>query len=258
MKNRPFSQSLLLTALTLISSLPAFGGEKGLNGGDICEDRFKIVRDDIQSWIDGGGSEGLTLPAGIRLTEYDTKMLSEFANAQVSCADAEIRVDGADKTCENFTDEHGTPQIVCNYDRFMATPPSDQYVLVHHEYAGLAGFETNDGESSQYLISNQISGYLEDQTVKKLTVKPTHVETYRAKDYRCSDLKALTQSAGEIIVQYGFFAFKTSTAVYSDPNSCGTIEHNNQTARANEFVISTSDSSFCTVGYQCSGFERLK
>jgi hypothetical protein len=54
----------------------------------------------------------------------------------------------------------------------MATDQSDQYVLIHHEYAGLAGFEVNDGESSQYEISNQISGYLEDQIVKKLVVKP--------------------------------------------------------------------------------------
>jgi hypothetical protein len=47
-------------------------------------------------------------------------------------------------------------------------------VLVHHEYAGLAGFEVNSGEDSIYPISNQIAGYLEDHVVKKLVVRPNN------------------------------------------------------------------------------------
>ena len=38
---------------------------------------------------------------------------------------------------------------------------------------GLAGFETNDGESSKYAVSNQISEYPVSETVKRLAVKPT-------------------------------------------------------------------------------------
>jgi hypothetical protein len=53
----------------------------------------------------------------------------------------------------------------------MATNDSDQYVLVHHEYAGLSGFEVNNGPDSTYLISNQISEFLVDEVVKKLAIK---------------------------------------------------------------------------------------
>jgi hypothetical protein len=42
---------------------------------------------------------------------------------------------------------------------------------VHHEFAGLAAIEPPIGDESQYLVSNQISGYLVNQVVKKLAVK---------------------------------------------------------------------------------------
>ncbi len=58
----------------------------------------------------------------------------------------------------------------------MGTSESDQYVLVHHEYAGLAGIEISKGEDSDYQVSNQISGYLENQVIKKLAVKPSNAE----------------------------------------------------------------------------------
>jgi hypothetical protein len=163
----------LVSTLASFSAAYAAGGAVVGNGGDICEDRFKIVRDDIASWIQKGGSAGLSLPNSITLAQYNTNMLTEIADAGISCVDREITVDGAEKTCENFLDPAGKTQIECNSTRFMATSASDQYVLVHHEYAGLAGFEVNNGEESQYAVSNQISGYLENQTVKKLAVKPT-------------------------------------------------------------------------------------
>jgi hypothetical protein len=159
--------------LSMFISLSAFasGGIEGGNGGDICEDRFKVVRDDIASWISNGGSTGLTLPGDISISQYNGKMLSEIKGAQLSCVDQEITVDGAEKTCKNFVDTQNVPQIVCNAERFMATSEADQYVLVHHEYAGLSGFEINKGKDSQYSISNQITGYLADQVVKKLVIR---------------------------------------------------------------------------------------
>jgi hypothetical protein len=148
----------------------AHAGHEVPNGGDICEDRFKIVRDDIKSWIEEGGAASLVLPKNLSITDYKTKMLAEIAVAQVSCVDSNTQVDGAEKTCENFLDDKGTAQIICNRQRFMATDESDQYVLVHHEYAGLSGFEVNQGMSSQYSISNQITGALETQEMLKLVV----------------------------------------------------------------------------------------
>ena len=49
---------------------------------------------------------------------------------------------------------------------------SKQYELIHHEFAGLANFERPQGDDSDYAISNQLSGFLVDEIVKKLAVKP--------------------------------------------------------------------------------------
>ena len=165
--------NLQLLIFMALVGMPVHAADKGLNGGDMCEDRFKAVSDDIASWLKAGGSEGLTFPKGLTLSQYDSGLLNEIGKAVVSCVDQELTVGGAEKTCENFVDSKGTPQIVCNDKRFMATSASNQYVLVHHEYAGLAGFEENDGPSSHYPLSNQITGYLADEVVKKLVVKPS-------------------------------------------------------------------------------------
>src|SRR5207253_11459999 len=86
--------------------------------------------------------------------------------AIVSCVDEQIFVGSAEKTCKNFAAADGSLNIQCNANRFMATSNSDQYILVHHEYAGLAGFEVNTGESSNYQISNQITRGLVDIRVQ--------------------------------------------------------------------------------------------
>jgi len=141
------------------------------NGGDICEDQFKIVRDDIQSWIAAGGPQGLRFNEGRSLQRYNSLMPQMIANARVSCTEQIIQVGNAEKTCTNFQDPHLGPQIVCNAHRFLSTSESAQYILVHHEYAGLAGLEMNKGPDSDYSISNQISEYLEDRVTKKLAIK---------------------------------------------------------------------------------------
>jgi hypothetical protein len=149
----------------------AFAGKEAGNGGDICEDRIKVIRTDIRDWIAKGGSEKLALPTGIPLRYYDARMTELISKAIVSCTDQTVAIGRSEKVCKNFQDESGSLRILCNANRFMSTNEDDQYVLVHHEYAGLAGFESNTGEESQYEISNQISGFLEYQVVKKLVVK---------------------------------------------------------------------------------------
>jgi hypothetical protein len=160
--------------LLMSISLTCLAADKTGNGGDICEDRFKIVRDDIASWIKKGGGNGLDLTSvqALKVSLYNDGMLEQIGKAHVSCVDDEVRIGNAEKTCKNFIADDGLPQIVCNTKRFTDTAESDQYILVHHEYAGLAGFEVNDGEESKYTLSNQITEYLEEQVSKKLVVKP--------------------------------------------------------------------------------------
>ncbi len=142
------------------------------NGGDICENRFKIVRSDIQSWILKAGAAGLQLPNGISENLYNSEMLNSMDLAKVSCTDEKLFIGLAEKTCQNSRQVDGSLLIKCNFHRFMETSESDQYVLVHHEYAGAANFEVNTNENSDYRISNQITYFLESQVVKKLVIKP--------------------------------------------------------------------------------------
>jgi hypothetical protein len=166
---KPLVLSIVL--INLFSSHSVFANKEVGNGGDICEDRIKIIRDDIASWIKQGGPDGLTLPEGVSVSQYDTEMLAAISTAKISCIDAEVTVDNTEKTCKNLRDSNGTPKVICNEKRFLETDDSDQYVLVHHEYASLAGIEISNGADSNYTISNQISEYLVDEVVKKLAVK---------------------------------------------------------------------------------------
>jgi hypothetical protein len=174
----------------MLFSLNAFANEKG-NGGDICEKRFKEIRSDIESWILRGGSKDLELPAKVSLKKYNQEMLSKTSSSKVLCTDKNLHIGFAPKTCVNSnrlfdlvkflpdeiaslvkadSSESGEGWIICNSKKFLSGGEAQQYALVHHEYAGLAGFEVNKSEESNYRISNQVTGYLEDTTTKKLAI----------------------------------------------------------------------------------------
>jgi ankyrin repeat protein len=177
---------ILSLAFSFISSL-AYGqlidGQDRGNGGDLCEMRFNEIRNDFQNWILNGGSGSLQLPYGITLIQYDSTMLEQMSKAIVSCTQKVLSVGVAEKTCLNFTDDQGRPRILCNFDRFMKTTDSQQYVLVHHEYAGLARFEVNNGEKSDYSISAQISDYFRQNSPIHLDITPVQqcpLDSYRS------------------------------------------------------------------------------
>ncbi len=168
-------EKIILTLLFAVISGVAHAGHVTGNGGDLCEDRINVVRDDIKTWIVKGGSKDLRLPKDISLDQYNSQMLNEISKAKVSCTDDKIFIGSSEKTCMNDKDENGTPYIRCNIDRFKANNSESQYVLVHHEYAGLSGFEVNHGESSAYFLSNQLSEYLVSKVDVKLGIKdPSH------------------------------------------------------------------------------------
>ncbi len=162
----------LILLLSVASIQTLAGGNHVGNGGDLCELRFTSVRDDLLSWIKKGGSSELQLPTNIHLDTYNLEMTKMISLARVNCTEKKVKVGSAEKTCINFTDDQGNLKMTCNLKRFMETLPADQYVLVHHEYAGLANIETNADEESQYFLSKQISGFLEIQNEKKLVIKP--------------------------------------------------------------------------------------
>lgn len=151
-----FLSLLIVFSATGLQAYTGPGGFDHGNGGDMCENRIKSVRDELSQWLTNGGAAGLRFPSAVSHEDYRRAMLTAMSTAKVSCGNVSLFVGRAEKTCKNFTDSSGALRIQCNTDRFMANSRSNQFILVHHEYAGLAGLEVNKGEVSNYEISNQI------------------------------------------------------------------------------------------------------
>lgn len=150
-------------------------GGVATGGGDLCEDRIQSIRDDLKKWIIEGGSQTLKLPAGFTAQKYKDEMLEKIQTTSVRCvgngdAGYPVTVEGSAKVCR-FDRSGSANLITCDYKKFQDMSESNQYVLVHHEYAGLADVERPNGSDSDYSVSNQISGSLVDQVVKKLAVR---------------------------------------------------------------------------------------
>ncbi len=143
-------------------------------GGDLCENRIKIIRDDLLDWISKGGPNSLKLPIEISVGQYKNDMTNVLSTATIECVGKgdhgyPVEINGISKVC---VFDSGKNNIVCDFSKFTNTNESDQYVLIHHEYAGLANIEIPNVSNSNYNVSNQISGYLVDLVIKKLAVKP--------------------------------------------------------------------------------------
>ncbi|MDD4974834.1 MAG: hypothetical protein PHY93_10820 [Bacteriovorax sp.] len=172
-------KTLLLTTLivsNIMMSAPGFAarGNSSGGGGDASEERVNDIRSDILNWINTGGAKGLVLPDNLSYAQYVTQMTEVLTPQKIiiGFTNKQVKVNDAEKTCKGFiTKADSKTHILCNISRFKNTPEADQYSLIHHEYAGLADVENNQGASSDYSISNQISGYLANQVVKRLSVK---------------------------------------------------------------------------------------
>ena len=173
---------IALSALCLLVPAKSFSGE-GTNsggGGDLCENRIQIIRDDIKSWIVRGGHLSLKLPNGISTQDYEIAMLYAMNAAKIRCVAPgdngyPVQVFGTPKECR-FDKRADLQLITCDINKLLKSLESDQYVLIHHELAGLAGLENPSGDVSTYSISNQITSYLVDQVVKKLAIVPVQAK----------------------------------------------------------------------------------
>ncbi len=168
-------------------TLSAYTQDRVGGGGDASEVRVNEIRTDLLSWIKKGGSKKLELPAEVNLEEYNQKMTELLQPKAVLVTfveqddqfneDLQVVVNGKPKTCRGFISRiDNRPNIICNISRFHNTSESRQYSLIHHEYAGLAGLEKNEGAASDYFISNQITDFLVKKRVLRLAVKERKVE----------------------------------------------------------------------------------
>lgn len=169
----------LLTGVCLLSlHLSSFsalaGGSMVGGGGDASEERVNEIRADILKWIKNDGAKGLTLPKDISYNEYLNKMteILEEKKVIIEFTNDEVKVNDRLKTCKGtLSKDNSKPSILCNIERFKNTFDSDQYKLIHHEYAGLVNIENNEGAASDYMVSSQITDFLSYQEVLKLAVK---------------------------------------------------------------------------------------
>jgi hypothetical protein len=168
--------------VSISSTQPAFAQNKILHGqdrggGDPCENQIKIIRSDLSMWIKNGGPKELRLPDGISVYQYSTRMLQKIKETKIQCIGPgdngfPIEVHNTPKVCKFEMEPNQNPIITCDRSGFLALDESEQYVLIHHEYAGLADIEPPLKEDSQYEASNQITSFLENRIVKRLVVKP--------------------------------------------------------------------------------------
>ena len=126
------------------------------------------------------GAKGLNYPKDISYKKYVSDMSAILQEDKVTISFTEDKViyDNAEKTCKGFIEEYSSEMhILCNISRFTNTKKSDQYKLIHHEYAGLVLIEKNEGAASDYNLSSQITDYLTNENVLKLTIKKNKKES---------------------------------------------------------------------------------
>jgi hypothetical protein len=156
--------------LSVFLAFSAFAGQDR-GGGDICENKFQSITADISSWISKSGHSSLRgVPA-----DYSKRMLEQIKRYKVQCIGPEdkgypVEVDGTAKVCR-FDRSGNKSQVTCDLKKFMDLKDDDQYILTHHELAGLAGLESPRGDVSDYAISNQITSFLEFQMTRRLVVR---------------------------------------------------------------------------------------
>lgn len=181
--------------LIITSAQFSWAGNEGGGGGDASEIRVNEIRNDLLKWVNEGGAKGLVFSGDVTLEMYVNEMKAILRPKFVtvvfvkddSSEDETLRVSvqGKPKTCRGFySKKDNKPHIVCNIDRFSATTDTDQYRLIHHEFAGLVGLEENDGAASDYSISDQLTDFLIPTTVLRLSVKKNN------SCVSCSDMSA--------------------------------------------------------------------
>lgn len=209
---------IFLSFIMSMSLAHAKVGSEGVGGGDLCEDRIKVVRDDIKTWIKGGGPAGLKLNDNMPVKQYSDSMLNSIGNAKVRCVTNgdegyPVSVDGLAKVCRFDNNEKGM-MITCDFNKFQAMKETAQYVLVHHEYAGLSQVEIPNGSDSDYSISNQLSAFVVNEVVKKLSIKPATLKSYEViEGYQNKSLALAWGILGEKI-NFDIFSDMTSDEAF--------------------------------------------
>ena len=208
--------------LLLFTCQITFAGTETGNGGDQCEQNIIKVRNAIASWINSDGHINLDFPEKVNSKIYKSKMLNEISNAQIYCINDEVSVYNTSKTCVNANKARKLSKsiplelynkikktrksvIVCNTNKLKNIDADEFYRLIHHEYAGLSGFEVNTSAESNYFISDQLSAYLEATVEMRLALekRDDEIDTVSFLQLNASEefLKQKTHESVEIVIK---------------------------------------------------------
>ena len=161
----------LLVLMLMGSSLVASGAyaQKVGNGGG--EDvQFHKITSEVETWIVNNNNLG-QLSAKLQLGSINSNdFLTNFSNAVNSTTltfqDAPVIVAGQTRVCGNDINPN---RIVCNREMWnQQTAGNLKYAIVLHEYLGVAGYEKNILNYSQYPISKNILDYVYEKNVFEL------------------------------------------------------------------------------------------
>lgn len=194
--------STFLTSYFILAS--AFAGGSHTGGGDPLEQAFKEVTTNIVQWIKSGNASDLKLPEGISYSQYVTEMQKVTSSFSVSFSST-TRIQGVDKVCIN-TRNAKRVLIVCNRTLFSELVREDRqelYRLIHHEFAGAARLEKNEGANSDYRISDQVSANLRWEKVLRLPIERVK-EKAKKYDTQFSCIRAEGSFADDIEFQFRF------------------------------------------------------
>jgi hypothetical protein len=153
-------------ALALLGSFYAYAGADSGGGGDVCEDQIKVVRYRIQEWLKASSATGIILPYGTDAADFTKKMLQATSDAKIRCVGEgdpgfPVEYKGTPKVCR-FDKTGSESTVTCDFKNILAMKEQELIIQIHHEYAGLAGFELPDGGDSKYDITNQAAIALTD------------------------------------------------------------------------------------------------
>ena len=165
----------IILLLSFVMTTASFAASKGGGGGDPTEARVEEIRIDLVKWINDGGSKGLKLPSHLTIDTYNKKMLEVLEPNKVTVEFTDqrpspVNINGHEKTCISFYLIQKS-KILCDIEKFRLLNESEEYRLIHHEFAGLANIENNIENISDYRISNQITSFLKVEQVLRLGVK---------------------------------------------------------------------------------------
>jgi hypothetical protein len=165
-----------LMALALMLPSVALAQGSGSHGGG--EDGvFKSIRDEVGSWIKKNTELG-QLESKLELKSISGATLqTSFEQAvkdvgeKVIFTHEEIQFGENSRICKN---QYLT--ITCNINAWNNTRGDTRYMIVFHEYLGIAGIETNvETDYSRYPISSKILGFVKTKESFELGMDKTEL-----------------------------------------------------------------------------------